>query len=90
MCHHPNARDVFKVKKGRKKIETIQEGDTTRKSFKRLHRWKYSPTACYGNNEVHLHPYKARRLSVAEAMANTARAREAIITIISAVWAETW
>ena len=25
--------------------------------------------ACYGNNEVHLHPYKVRRLSVAEAMA---------------------
>ena len=23
----------------------------------------------YGNNEVHLHPYKARRLSVAEALA---------------------
>ncbi|HAA27826.1 MAG TPA: modification methylase NmeDIP, partial [Cyanobacteria bacterium UBA8553] len=28
----------------------------------------YSPTACYGNNEVHLHPYKVRRLSVAEAL----------------------
>lgn len=48
---------------------TIQEGDTSRKSFKRLHRWKYSPTAAYGNNEVHLHPYRTRRLSVAEAMA---------------------
>jgi DNA (cytosine-5)-methyltransferase 1 len=23
----------------------------------------------YGNNEVHLHPYKARRLTVAEALA---------------------
>lgn len=41
----------------------------SRKSFKRLHRWRYSPTAAYGNNEVHLHPYKARRLSVAEALA---------------------
>lgn len=66
---HPNGKDVFKVKGGRKKIQTIQEGDTSRKSFKRLHRWKYSPTAAYGNNEVHLHPYKTRRLSVAEAMA---------------------
>lgn len=66
---HPNKKDVFKVKGGREKMQTIQEGDTSRKSFKRLHRWKYSPTAAYGNNEVHLHPYKTRRLSVAEAMA---------------------
>ncbi|MCK5057375.1 MAG: DNA cytosine methyltransferase, partial [Candidatus Aminicenantes bacterium] len=28
----------------------------------------YSPTACYGNNEVHLHPWKARRLSVREVL----------------------
>ncbi|OBQ08258.1 MAG: modification methylase NmeDIP [Anabaena sp. LE011-02] len=41
----------------------------SKKSFKRLHRWRYSPTACYGNNEVHLHPYKIRRISVAEALA---------------------
>lgn len=34
-----------------------------------MHRWRYSPTAAYGHNEVHLHPYKERRLSVAEAMA---------------------
>ena len=66
---HPNRKDVFKVKSGITKMLTIQEGDTTRKSFKRLHRWKYSPTAAYGNNEVHLHPYRTRRLSVAEAMA---------------------
>ena len=66
---HPNKKDVFKVKGGREKIQTIQEGDTSRKSFKRLHRWKYSPTAAYGNNEVHLHPYRTRRLSVAETMA---------------------
>lgn len=66
---HSNGKDTFKVKGGKIKIQTIQEGDTSRKSFKRLHRWKYSPTAAYGNNEVHLHPYKTRRLSVAEAMA---------------------
>lgn len=69
VCKHPNRRDVFKVREGKTKISTIKEGDTSRKSFKRLHRWKYSPTAAYGNNEVHLHPYKTRRLSVAEAMA---------------------
>lgn len=67
--NHPNANDVFLVKKGLHKMQTIQEGDVSRKSFKRLHRWRYSPTAAYGNNEVHLHPYRIRRLSVAEAMA---------------------
>ena len=34
-----------------------------------MHRWRYSPTAAYGNNEVHLHPYKARRITVSEALA---------------------
>lgn len=67
--NHPNGRDTFQVKAGRTKMLQIPEGDTSRKSFKRLHRWRYSPTAAYGNNEVHLHPYKTRRLSVAEAMA---------------------
>lgn len=66
---HPNARDIFNVKAGRRKMQQIAEGDTSRKSFKRLHRWRYSPTAAYGNNEVHLHPYETRRLSVSEAMA---------------------
>lgn len=66
---HPNQNRIFAVKSGLDKMQRILEGDTKRKSFKRLHRWKYSPTAAYGNNEVHLHPYKIRRLSVAEAMA---------------------
>lgn len=69
VMNHPNGNDVFKVKAGLTKMQTIAEGDVSRKSFKRLHRWRYSPTAAYGNNEVHLHPYKIRRLSVAEAMA---------------------
>ncbi|HDX9589490.1 TPA: DNA cytosine methyltransferase [Bacillus pseudomycoides] len=50
------------------KFRIVEEGDTTRKSFKRLHRFKYSPTVAYGNNEVHLHPTKARRLTVREAL----------------------
>ena len=50
-------------------MKAIPEGDDSKKSYKRLHRWRYSPTVAYGNNEVHLHPYKARRLSVAEALA---------------------
>lgn len=48
---------------------TVAEGDVSKKCYKRLHRWRYSPTAAYGNNEVHLHPYKVRRLSVAETLA---------------------
>ena len=46
----------------------VEEGDDSKKSFKRLHRWRYSPTAAYGNNEVHLHPTQPRRLTVREAM----------------------
>ncbi|MEH2209203.1 DNA cytosine methyltransferase [Nostoc sp.] len=66
---HPNAENCFKPRAGITKFAAIDEGDDSKKSFKRLHRWRYSPTACYGNNEVHLHPYKVRRISVAEALA---------------------
>jgi DNA (cytosine-5)-methyltransferase 1 len=67
--HHPNASNYFKPRAGLTKFQTIAEGDDSKKSYKRLHRWRYSPTAAYGNNEVHLHPYKSRRLSAAEALA---------------------
>lgn len=67
--HHPNTKDFFTPKAGYAKMTTIAEGDVCKKSYKRLHRWRYSPTVAYGNNEVHLHPYKSRRLSVAEALA---------------------
>ena len=50
------------------KFKKVQEGDVSRKSFKRLHRYRFSPTAWYGNQEVHLHPWKARRLSVRETL----------------------
>lgn len=50
------------------KFKEVMEGDVSRKSFKRLHRYRFSPTAWYGNQEVHLHPWKARRLSVREAL----------------------
>ncbi|HBR94056.1 MAG TPA: DNA (cytosine-5-)-methyltransferase [Opitutae bacterium] len=50
------------------KFQTIEEGDVSKKSFKRLHRHRFSPTACYGNNEVHLHPWEPRRLTVREAL----------------------
>ncbi|MDO6428629.1 DNA cytosine methyltransferase [Thalassotalea sp. 1_MG-2023] len=67
VLNHPNAKHHFQPKS--EKFAVIEEGDDSKKSFKRLHRWRYSPTAAYGNNEVHLHPYKARRISAAEALA---------------------
>jgi DNA (cytosine-5)-methyltransferase 1 len=67
--NHPNAEHCFRPKAGLEKFKSIHEGDDSRKSFKRIHRWRYSPTACYGNNEVHLHPYLPRRLNVAETLA---------------------
>lgn len=66
---HPNSEHHFNPRSALQRFLTIDEGDDKKKSFKRLHRWRYSPTAAYGNNEVHLHPYKARRLSVAESLA---------------------
>ncbi|MBX9258049.1 DNA cytosine methyltransferase [Desmonostoc muscorum CCALA 125] len=66
---HPNTEHYFQPRAGITKFAAVDEGDDSKKSFKRLHRWRYSPTACYGNNEVHLHPYKIRRISVAEALA---------------------
>lgn len=64
----PNANEYFNFKVKAKKLGKIGEGETNRPSFKRLHRFKFSPTACYGNNEVHLHPYRQRRLSVRETL----------------------
>jgi DNA (cytosine-5)-methyltransferase 1 len=66
---HPNSNDYFQPRAGLSKFKLIKEGDDLKKSYKRLHRWRYSPTAAYGNNEVHLHPYKPRRISAAEALA---------------------
>ncbi|XKK31997.1 DNA cytosine methyltransferase [Bacillus sp. AC79A.1] len=62
----PNSNEFFNPKSP--KFSFIEEGDDKRKSFKRLHRWRYSPTIAYGNNEVHLHPTLERRLSVREAL----------------------
>ena len=61
----PNGIETFNPKST--KFTAIYEGDVSRKSFKRLHRWRYSPAAAYGNNEVHLHPTEPRRLTVREA-----------------------
>ncbi len=69
VLQHPNSAHVFKPRAGLAKFKVIDEGDDKKKSYKRLHRWRYSPTAAYGNNEVHLHPYQARRLTVAETLA---------------------
>jgi DNA (cytosine-5)-methyltransferase 1 len=69
VANHPNAKHGFIPRAGLARFKQIEEGDVSRKSFKRLHRFRFSPTACYGNNEVHLHPNEARRISVAEALA---------------------
>lgn len=69
VINHPNAMNYFQPRAGLARFQTVAEGDDSKKSYKRPHRWRYSPTAAYGNNEVHLHPYKERRLSVAEALA---------------------
>lgn len=62
----PNGKDYFNAYSP--KFQARLEGDVLKKSFKRLHRHRYSPTVSYGNNEVHLHPWKPRRLSVREAL----------------------
>lgn len=77
--NHFNTNDYFKPRQGLEKMKSIEEGDVSRKSFKRLHRWRYSPTAAYGNNEVHLHPYFSRRLSVAEVLAIQSAPKEFIL-----------
>lgn len=76
VTNHPNGNDYFIPRSGLIKMKTYDEGDVSKKCYKRLHRFRYSPTAAYGNNEVHLHPYKARRLSVAEALAIQSLPRE--------------
>ncbi len=77
--HHPNARDCFTPRAGLTKMSSVDEGDVSKKSYKRLHRWRYSPTVAYGNNEVHLHPYKARRLTVAEALSLQSLPKEFVL-----------
>lgn len=62
----PNGDDVFDAHSD--KFWERREGDVRHKSFKRLHRYRFSPTAWYGNQEVHLHPWLPRRLSVREAL----------------------
>lgn len=64
----PNADEYFRLLTDKTKLANIFEGETSRQSFKRLHRFRYSPTTCYGNNEVHLHPTENRRISVREAL----------------------
>lgn len=68
MSSIPNSDEFFTLKANKDRLLKIKEGETNRPSFKRLHRFRYSPTTCYGNNEVHMHPYENRRISVREAL----------------------
>lgn len=79
VINHPNAAHCFTPRQGLVRFKTVKEGDDTRKSYKRLHRYRYSPTACYGNNEVHLHPTLARRITVAEALALQSLPKEYVL-----------
>lgn len=81
VTEHPNSGDYFIPRNGITRMKVIPEGDVSRKSYKRLHRWRYSPTVAYGNNEVHLHPYKERRLSAAEALALQTLPREFVLPL---------
>lgn len=69
VLNHPNANMFFQPRAGLYRFQSKDEGDDLKKCYKRLHRWRYSPTVAYGNNEVHIHPYKPRRISVSEALA---------------------
>mgnify|MGYP000647598723 CR=1 FL=1 len=42
--NHANGKDSFVPRAGAQRMATIDEGDDSRKSYKRLHRWRYSPT----------------------------------------------
>lgn len=77
--NHENAAHAFRPKAGLARFLVVEEGDDSKKSYKRLHRWRYAPTAAYGNNEVHLHPYRARRISVAEALAVQSLPKEFVV-----------
>ena len=68
VANHPNSSHYFVPRAALPKFKTVEEGDASKKSFKRLHRSRYSPTAAYGNNEVHIHPTEPRRISAAEAL----------------------
>ena len=59
--NHENSDMFFQPRAGIVRFTTKDEGDVDKKCYKRLHRWRYSPTAAYGNNEVHIHPYLPRR-----------------------------
>ena len=77
VVNHPNQVNQTKPSpKTIARIATIREGNTVGKSYQRLHRWKYAFTACYGHNEVPLHPWENRRISVAEALATQSLPRD--------------
>ena len=81
VLHHPNENMFFKPRAGIVRFSTKDEGDVEKKCYKRLHRWRYSPTAAYGNNEVHIHPYLPRRISVAESLAIQTLPKEFVLPL---------
>lgn len=79
VTNHPNSKHHFRPRQAAHRFLETKEGDVSRKSFKRLHRWRYSPTVAYGNNEVHIHPTEPRRISVAEALSLQSLPKEFVL-----------
>lgn len=80
--HHPNQSNQTVPKVATKyRYESVPEGNSKGKSYHRLHRGKYAFTACYGHNEVPLHPWLPRRISVAEALATQSMPRDFVLPV---------
>jgi DNA (cytosine-5)-methyltransferase 1 len=45
VTQHPNSVHQFRPRAGLKRMLEVQEGDVSKKSYKRLHRWRYAATA---------------------------------------------
>lgn len=65
--NHANQKLVSKT--SHKKISETLEGQSVTQSNRRLHRYRYSFTICYGNNNVFLHPTLPRCVTIAESLA---------------------
>ena len=64
---HPSSS--YQCKTTIDKVYTTPEGYVKKQAARRLHRYRYSPTACYGNLEIPYHPAEARKINAAEALA---------------------
>ncbi len=52
VTNHPNQAHCFTPRAALPRFQTISEGDDSKKCFKRLHRHRYSPTACFPDSQL--------------------------------------